>query len=148
MKNALIVLVAMAIGVSCMPLQAAELSVDGLLVAYSNAAMTDYLVLIVTNAIAANPTLSLLLMGLSLLTPFIGFIANRTANPIDNALLILINKILQTLSFNGPKNQPDVLSWQDMLTNKPSAWPDLLATNMMTKGNDLKDRGFKALRIK
>lgn len=148
MKNILIVLVAMSFSFLAMPTMAVELTADALIAAYNDSVMTEFLVQYVTGYIAANPVLSLSMLGLSFAMPFIGFIANRTANPIDNAVLIFINKVLQTLSFNGPKNQPDVLSWQDMLTNKPSLWADILATNMMTKGNDLKDRGFKAMRLK
>jgi hypothetical protein len=147
MKNALIVLVALAFSFFALPTFAVELTIDGFMAAYSDATLSDYFIQFVVEKIADNPVLSLFLLGLSSVMPLIGFIANRTANPIDNALLILINKVLQTLSFNASKNQPDVLSWTEMLTNKPSQWPDILATNMMTKGNDLKDRAFKAIRI-
>lgn len=148
MKNLLIALVATSLTFCALPAFSSELSVEGFIAAYETSTLPDYLIEIVMIKIAENPVLSLVLLGLSSAMPLIGFIANRTSNPIDNALLILINKVLQTLSFNGPKNQPDVLSWYEMLTHKPSLWPDLLATNMMTRANDLKERGFKALQIK
>lgn len=148
MKNALIVLVALAFSFFALPTFAVELTADGLLAAYSDATLSDYLIQFIVEKIADNPVLSLFLLGLSSAMPLIGFIANRTANPIDNALLILMNKVLQTLSFNASKNQPDVLSWTEMLTNRPSTWPDILATNMMTKANELKERGFKSIQIK
>jgi len=140
MKNVLIALVAMAAGVFAVPALSAEFSVGDLINAYNEGSVTDYIVLVVIEKIAANPVVSLVLMGLSASMPLIGFIANRTKNPIDNALLIFLNKVLQTLSFNTSLNQPDVLSWKDMLTNNPKYWAAMIESKAIKEKNRLVDR--------
>jgi len=79
------------------------------------------------------PVLATILMVLSASLPLLGLIANRTANPTDNWVLILINKILQTLTANSSVNQMDVLPWRVMLTNKPDTWPWLLQDQIANK---------------
>jgi len=140
MKTLLTALVAMAIGVFTVPVMAAEFSVGDLFAAYSEGTMTDYIVLVIIEKIAENPTVSLVLLGLSASMPLIGFIANRTKNPIDNAVMIFLNKVLQTLAFNTSTNQPDVLSWSEMLSNKPKYWPAMVADKALMDGFDMRER--------
>jgi hypothetical protein len=143
MKNVLIAMVAMVIAVSCMPAYSAELSIGGLWSAYgSEGGLAGYLIEIVITKIALNPLISVLLLGLSASMPLIGFIANRTKNPIDNAVMILINKILQTLAFNTSTNQPDVLPWKVMLSNKPYKWPELLVVKIAEDTVGIRERVF------
>lgn len=73
-----------------------------------------------------NPTVLTAITLLTMAMPLLMFIANHTKNPHDNALLILLNKILQTLTGGSAKNQADVLRWKTLLTNKPSKWPELI----------------------
>lgn len=117
------------------PVQAAELTVGvmvhefsfgALISAYSNDTVMELLTQWLIERIADNPFLSLLLTGLVVFTPVLGFIASHTKNPIDNAVWILLNKILQSLSYSSSKNQPDVLSWKAMLTHWPTSWPTLI----------------------
>ena len=133
------------------PVQAAELTVgvrahefsfSALITAYNNDGVAEFLAQYLIERIADNPLLSLLLMGLTLATPFLGFIASRTKNPIDNIILILLNKILHTLSYSTSDNQADVLSWRTMLTNKPKKWPDLIEVKTLKGVVAMQDRIF------
>ncbi|MEY8205402.1 MAG: hypothetical protein RPR40_10040 [Bermanella sp.] len=142
MKNTITALVALAIGVFCMPAYSAGLSIDGLLVAVGSGTVDSYLAAGLTSMISARPVLATFLVALPVYFPLLGFIANRTANPLDNAMLILINKILQTLTANSSKNQPDVLSWAVMLTNKPTIWSDLIAAKAGSDISKLKHKLF------
>ena len=151
MKKILIALSIMIVGASVMPVFAVEFTVgvfaheftfSGLLSAYNNGTAEAYLLQLVVDRIAANPTASIVLLGLTASQPVLGFIANRTSNPIDNAFLILLNKILQTLTYNSSKNQPDVLDWKVMLTNKPSTWPDLIESKSAIDIVTMQDRLF------
>ncbi len=119
-----------------------EFSFSGLMSAYNNGTAEAYLLQLVVDRIAANPTASMILLGLTASQPVLGFIANRTNNPIDNWLLILLNKILQTLTYNSSKNQPDVLDWKVMLMNKPSSWAGLIEVKSATDIVAMQDRLF------
>ncbi|MEH6347774.1 MAG: hypothetical protein V7785_21950 [Bermanella sp.] len=152
MKNLLIVLVALAFGISCMPASAVELtvgvlshdlSVNALMSAYNAGTLETYLLQLVIDRIAGNPTMSMILIGLTASQPVLGFIANRTNNPLDNAFWIFINKVLQTLTFNSSTNQPDVLSWTQMLTNYPRDWPALLVIKAADETIYIRERIFK-----
>ncbi|MEY8204171.1 MAG: hypothetical protein RPR40_03765 [Bermanella sp.] len=99
--------------------------------------LSDYLETALVAAIQANPHYTLIVGGISAAMPAIAWVANRTSNPIDNAFLIALNKLLQTLTGNTAHNQPTVLSLKQMLTNKPSAWPALLRAKMSVAGEDL-----------
>ncbi len=151
MKRFLITLVALVIGVSCMPAHSIELTVgvfahefsfSALITAYNNDTVMEFLTQWLIACIADNPLLSLLFMGLTVFTPVLGSIASHTKNPIDNAVWILLKKILHSLSYNSSKNQPDVLSWKVMLSNKPSSWPDLIEVKTATGIVALQDRMF------
>ena len=146
-----ITMLALLFGCVPSPVQATELTVGvlanefsfgALMTAYNNGVIEEYLLQLVIDQIAANPTWSIILLGVTASQPLLGFIANRTSNPIDNAFLILLNKILQTLTYNSSKNQPDVLDWKVILTNKPSSWPNLLAIKSATDIVALQDRMF------
>ncbi len=133
------------------PVQSAELTVgvmahefsfSALISAYNNDGVMEFLIQWLIERISDNPFLSLIFMGLTVFTPLLGFIASHTKNPIDNAVWILLNKILQSLSYSSSKNQPDVLSWKVMLSNKPSSWPDLIAVKAATDIVAMQDRMF------
>lgn len=81
----------------------------------------------ISTLFATSPTLGILLSILAGLVPILGPIANWTGNPRYNSAAILINKIAQLLVFTTDKNQPDVLSVTEMVGNKPSQWPKLIA---------------------
>ncbi len=104
--------------------------------AAADGSLADYLSPILITAIKNSPQAAMVVGGISALMPFISLVANRTANPIDNAVMILLNKLLQTLAFNSAHNQPDVLSWPQMLTNKPSSWADLLRDKLSVKASE------------
>ena len=146
-----ITMLALLFGCVPSPVQATELTVGvlanefsfgALMTAYNNGVIEEYLLQLVIDRIAANPAVSMFLLGLTASQPVLGFIANRTSNPIDNIFLILLNKILQTLTYNSSKNQPDVLDWKVMLTNKPSTWPDLIESKSAIDIVTMQDRLF------
>ncbi len=97
----------------------------------------------VVERIKDHPTVSLTLMGVTSAMPLLGYIANQTKNPIDNALHIALNKVVQLFTFNTAKNQPDVLSVKQMLTNKPSKWPKLIADKVAVEHRALSKRLFR-----
>ncbi len=134
---------ALAFGISCMPASAVEFSVEGLIAASSSGTVLDYLAAFAIDQISANPVIAVPLLALSSALPLISLIANRTKNPLDNALLIFINKVLQTLTFNSSTNQPDVLSWTQMLTNHPRDWPALLVIKASDETIYIRERIFK-----
>ncbi len=119
-----------------------EYSLSALISAYNNDGVMEFLTRWLIDRISDNPLLSLLFMALTVFTPLLGFIASHTKNPIDNAVWILLNKILQSLSYSSSKNQPDVLSWKVMLTNKPASWPDLITVKAATDIVAIQDRMF------
>lgn len=125
MKNLLIFFVALCLMGSTSAVLATEFSLDGVVNAIESESLIDYLVLVIANKYMEHPVVALTLTGLSLAMPFIGWLANQTKNPVDNAVLIFINKLLQTFVFNTSKNQPDVLSWKELLTNSPMRWSAL-----------------------
>jgi len=77
------------------------------------------------------PNIGAFLLLLTASMPVLALLANKTANPTDDWVLILINKILQTLTYNTSTNQPNVLSWKDMLTHRPSDWPYLVQDKVL-----------------
>ncbi|MEY8247317.1 MAG: hypothetical protein RPT11_02950 [Bermanella sp.] len=99
--------------------------------------LPEYLQSLLVAAVQANPQSASIVAVLGLAMPLLAWVANRTANPIDNALLIALNKLMQTVVINPATNQPDVLSWKDMLTNKPKHWPALLRSKMSQASQDL-----------
>ena len=99
--------------------------------------LSDNLQALLVAKVQAHPQYALFVGALSAAMPVIGWVANYTSNPIDNAFLIALNKVLQTLVTNSSRNQPDVLSWRAMFTNKPSQWPALLKQQMAREGFDL-----------
>ncbi len=134
-----------------LPVQAAELTVgvfahefsfSALITAYNNGGVAEFLAQYLIERIADNPGLSMLLMSVTVLTPVLGLIASHTKNPIDNAVWIFLNKVLQSLSYSTSKNQPDVLSWRVMLTNRPTSWADLIAVKAATDIVAMQDRMF------
>ena len=82
-------------------------------------------------AAAANPVVATGLAIFAFAQPFIGFIANKTKNPHVGKVAILGNKLLQMMTFNSSKNQPDVLSVGEMLTTKPSSWEDKIRDKVL-----------------
>ncbi len=139
------------------PVQAAELTVgvfahefsfSALISAYNNDGVAEFLIQWLIERISDNPFLSLMFMGLTVFTPFLGFIASRTKNPIDNMILILLNKILHTLSYSTSDNQPDVLSWREMLTNWPASWPSLIEVKTLTGIVAMQDRLYDQARAR
>jgi len=133
------------------PVQAAELSVgvlahdfsfSALISAYNSDTLPHFFAQWAIEYIAENPRWSMLLGAVTVLTPLLGIIASHTKNPIDNAVWILLNKVLQSLSYSTSKNQPDVLSWRVMLTNRPTSWADLIAVKAATDIVAMQDRMF------
>ena len=82
-------------------------------------------------AAAANPIIATGLAIFAMAQPFIGFIANKTKNPHVGKVAILGNKVLQLMTFNSSKNQPDVLSVGEMLMTKPSSWEDKIRDKVL-----------------
>ena len=82
-------------------------------------------------AAAANPAVATGLAIWAFAQPFVGFIANKTKNPHIGKVAILGNKVLQLMTFNSSKNQPDVLSVSEMLTTKPSSWEDKIRDKVL-----------------
>lgn len=81
----------------------------------------------VVGFLADYPALDIALSVLGALVILLGPLANWTGNPRYSAAAILLNKLAQLLTFGSAKNQPDVLSVKEMLTNKPSQWPVLIS---------------------
>ena len=81
---------------------------------------------VVSLLMAKHPIGSSIVALLVALMPLLQILANWTKNPRDNAALILINKILQTITLTPSQNQLGVLPWSTMLKVPPSKWPDLI----------------------
>lgn len=79
------------------------------------------------------PNIGAFLLLLTTSMPVLALLANKTANPTDDWVLMLINKILQTVTYNTSTNQPNVLSWKDMLTHRPSSWPWLVQDKVLNE---------------
>lgn len=86
------------------------------------------------------PKVGAFLLLLSMLMPPLALLANKTNNPTDDWVLILINKLLQTVTYGTSTNQPDVLSWSQMLTHRPSAWSELIADKVQAETFWLRER--------
>ncbi len=136
MKSIMFVLLA----IICMPLMAFEFSVESLMTAYNAGSLTDYLAQFLIARISDHPVIALTLAGLTASQPLLALIANKTDNPHDNRALILINKVLQTLTYGTSKNQPDVPTWKELLTNKPSVWPELVEVKTVVDVMELSAR--------
>mgnify|MGYP006094240577 CR=1 FL=1 len=96
---------------------------DGALVAAA-------LVGLVVNKYPIGSTVVALLIALM---PLLQLLANSTPNPKDNALLIFINKVLQSLTLTSSKNQINTASWSTLLTTRPKHWPDAIRTEDVLK---------------
>lgn len=142
MKNLLIFLVAISLYACGSAAVATDLTIDGIASAVESDSFVDYMVLVIANKIMEHPVLALVLTALSAAMPLLGLIANQTKNPIDNAALIFLNKLVQTLTFATSKNQPDVLSWRQMISNRPSSWPMLIAEKVAQDQMTLNKRVF------
>jgi len=86
------------------------------------------------------PNIGAFLLLLTTSMPVLALLANKTANPTDDWVLMLINKILQTVTYNTSTNQPDVLSWKQMLTHKPSSWPWLVEDKVLNETAQLRHK--------
>jgi hypothetical protein len=94
--------------------------------------LTSILLPFLLKAAAANPVVATGLAIFALAQPLIGLIANKTKNPRVGKVAIFGNKLLQMMSFNSSKNQPDVLSVREMLTTKPSNWQSKIRDKILT----------------
>lgn len=94
--------------------------------------LTSILLPFILKAAAANPIVATALAIFAMAQPIIGYIANKTNNPKMNKVAIFGNKVLQTMTFNSSKNQPDVLSWKEMATTKPKHWADKIQDKVIT----------------
>lgn len=94
--------------------------------------LTSILLPFILKAAAANPIVATALAIFAMAQPLIGYIANKTNNPKVNKVAIFGNKVLQTMTFNSSKNQPDVLSWKDMATTRPKHWADKIRDKVIT----------------
>lgn len=83
---------------------------------------------LLTLAISKYPVASSILGVFIALLPLLQLLANWTKNPKDNAALILINKVLQTLTLTRSGNQLNSLPWSTLLTTKPKHWPEEVRT--------------------
>lgn len=79
------------------------------------------------------PNFGAFLLLLTASMPVLALLANKTPNPTDDWVLMLINKILQTVTYNTSTNQPNVLSWKEMLTHRPSSWPWLVQDKVLNE---------------
>ncbi len=86
------------------------------------------------------PNVGAFLLLLTTSMPVLALLANKTANPTDDWILMLINKILQTVTYNTSTNQPNVLSWKDMLTHRPNDWPWLVQDKVLNETAGLRDK--------
>jgi hypothetical protein len=86
--------------------------------------LTSILLPFLLKAAAANPIVATGLAIFAMVQPIIGYIANKTENPKVGKVAIFGNKVLQSMTFNSSKNQPDVLSWKEMAITKPKDWSE------------------------
>ncbi|MGB2065749.1 MAG: hypothetical protein ACPHUL_11345 [Marinomonas gallaica] len=84
--------------------------------------LVELLLPFLINAASANPIVATGLAIFAMFQPIIGIVANKTKNPHVGKLAIFGNKVLQLMTFNSSKNQPDVLSVKDMIKTPPSKW--------------------------
>lgn len=94
--------------------------------------LTSIILPFLIKAAAANPVVATGLAIFALAQPFIGLIANKTKNPQVGKVAIFGNKLLQMMTFNSSKNQPDVLSVREMLTTKPSNWQSKIRDKVLS----------------
>ena len=83
---------------------------------------------LLTLVINKYPVASSILGVFIALLPLLQLLANWTKNPKDNAALIFINKILQTLTLTPSRNQLNSLPWSKLLTTKPKHWSEEVRT--------------------
>lgn len=81
----------------------------------------------------SNPTAGIVLVVLAALQLVLNPIANWTKNPTYSKAAILLNKLMQMLTFVSAKNQPDVLTITEMLTSRPSKWPGLIRNKQVNQ---------------
>jgi len=108
----------------CLSVMAADVS-------SGSGSLSDLILPVLITAAKSNPAVATGLAIFAMVQPVIGYIANRTENPKVSALAIFGNKVLQSLTFNSSKNQPDVLSWKEMATTKPKDWPEAIHTKVI-----------------
>lgn len=92
----------------------------------SDSPITDWVLLKISQLIGDYPVVDTVLSVFGFLVLILGPLANWTKNPRYSSAAILLNKLIQLLTFGSAKNQPDVLSVKEMLTNKPRTWPSLI----------------------
>lgn len=81
---------------------------------------------------ATNPIIATCLAVFAMSQPLIGIIANRTKNPHVGKFAIFGNKVLQLMTFNSAKNQPDVLSVSNMIKTRPKHWEEKIRDKILT----------------
>lgn len=123
---------------------AGEFSTTELMEAVRTNMLDEYVHGLLVGFVVANPTASSAIAVFTLGMPVLTWLANGTKNPIDNAALIALNKALQLATGNTSKNQPDVLSLWQMITNNPLRWAELLRNQMADEGLSVHKRAIAA----
>lgn len=94
--------------------------------------LVELLLPFLINAATTNPIIATCLAVFAMSQPLIGIIANRTKNPHVGKFAIFGNKVLQLMTFNSAKNQPDVLSVSDMIKTRPKHWEEKIRDKILT----------------
>ena len=94
--------------------------------------LVDLILPFLIDAAATNPMIATCLAVFAMSQPLIGIIANRTKNPHVGKFAIFGNKVLQLMTFNSAKNQPDVLSVSDMIKTRPKHWEEKIRDKILT----------------
>ena len=94
--------------------------------------LVDLILPFLIDAAATNPIIATCLAVFAMSQPLIGIIANRTKNPHVGKFAIFGNKVLQLMTFNSSKNQPDVLSVSDMIKTPPKHWEEKIRDKILT----------------
>lgn len=94
--------------------------------------LVDLILPFLIDAAATNPIIATCLAVFAMSQPLIGIIANRTKNPHVGKFAIFGNKVLQLMTFNSSKNQPDVLSVSDMIKTPPKRWEEKIRDKILT----------------
>ena len=94
--------------------------------------LADLILPFLIDAAGTNPIIATCLAVFAMLQPLIGIIANRTKNPHFGKFAIFGNKVLQLMTFNSSKNQPDVLSVSDMIKTPPKHWEEKIRDKILT----------------
>ncbi len=126
-----LLLFSIALSMGCaLPTLAFDLSSAAELIPDFASSSTDTLTALIAAKVAGfilvNPIAGVALTSFAATVPVLGLLANWTENPKFNTWAIALNKVVQTITFGTSKNQPDVLSWKEMLTNSPKLWPELI----------------------